>query len=148
MNHADKIRLRAKLNQAKVLTITGMSRQALNELMFNAAYSYLQEVLQTDAYGLEMIPQTKEFWSWWSIEWSRIDQIFLNKIRKDARVHICTIEHPYNGQLHGCFSQADLQKFYLLYHQISPENIFINSSVMEASCHQMIMQVAGAVRIF
>lgn len=148
MSHADTIRLKNKVLAAKIQTLTGISSEDLGELKFNSAYSYLEEILETDDYGMEVIPKTKQFWAWWSIEWGRIDQIFFNNIKTGYRHGLCQIDDPFTGNLKACYNQQDLLNYYLLYHEISEDNLLINAQVMDASCHQMIMEITGSVKFF
>ncbi|WP_157494128.1 hypothetical protein [Fulvivirga imtechensis] len=127
---------------AKVSMLTGISQDELSTMRFDAAYTYLEQVMEVDAYGMEHLPKTPQFWAWWCTEWNRIDQIFMYKIRKDLHIGICVIEDPRNGQLWAMYSKADLAKYYRIYHAISHDNIHINSSVMHASAHTMIKELA------
>lgn len=125
MSLTSKARSHQRLVKAKVSTLTGYSAENLFALTVETAYTYLKQVWRTDAYGMEMLPKTPEFWAWWRIEWARIDERFLKDMESRPNR-----DHMY------------YQTYYQHYHRAELDNIHMNSTVMEASAHRLIKQLA------
>lgn len=60
-----------------VCAITGLTAEQLNEMRYEAAYTYLQEVIGTDSYGMQELPKTPEFWAHWRRVWYAFDEQLL-----------------------------------------------------------------------
>lgn len=142
MNQAKKIRQQHRLTRAKIVTVTGLCIEHINEMYYEGAYDYLRNVLMADDYGLDVLPKTSEFWAWWRTEWHRIDVIFLNNIRTDMKVGKCTIQSPDDATHWAVYSPTDLAAHYIDYHEANHANVYINSAVMQASYHQLIKKLA------
>lgn len=69
--------------QTLIQAYTGITPEVQAQYRFNQAYSWLEQVLETDQYGLEMLPLQPGFWSWWGAHWTGIDQAFIDSIRVD-----------------------------------------------------------------
>jgi hypothetical protein len=143
MNQADKLRQRNKLLRAKILQLTGISLEDQAEMCFEGAYSYLENVLHTDSYGMQHLPRTSEFWAWWECEWAKIDQLFIDSIRTDLLpTGACVVEHPVSGNHYYAEREEVRAKMFRVYHEANEENMVINSAVMNASAHKLIKELA------
>ncbi|MEQ9426989.1 MAG: hypothetical protein RJQ09_21385 [Cyclobacteriaceae bacterium] len=55
-----------------------MPLEAIYRLRFETAYTYLEQVLGADVFGLHRLPRTSLFWGHWRREWYKIDKAVLN----------------------------------------------------------------------
>jgi hypothetical protein len=143
MTNAQAYKKREQENRDAVKSWLKLTDDEATNLFIDTAYEYLRNVLGTDAYGLEHLPKTSEFWMWWRLEWNRIDAIFLSCLTTDSRWYATIIdrdtETPYKvANVH------DLQKWYEIYHEASLDNRYINSSVVRAGAHSVIKAIANA----
>lgn len=119
--------------------------EQLNTMVFDGAYDYLQNIFGTDAYGLQHLPKTSEFWAWWRMEWNRIDALFLNAISHKYSAEYpqwyCVIRDRDTDYLHAVYNCNGLRTWYIAYHEASMSNRFLNSSVVRAGAHQMINSI-------
>lgn len=106
-----------------VCRTTDISPEDLNELRFNAAYEYLEQIIGTDTYGLEQIPRTSEFWAHWRLLWLRIDQqIYFGG---DDCPAIITDQDPDTAR-----------RLYLAYHEQNDRQYQLNSTLIDTAWHE------------
>jgi len=79
MTHIELITQQMKATRARVRELTGLTNDALNEMIFEGAYAWLESI-GSDAYGLEHLPKTAEFWGFWKQEWHTVDAAFVQHI--------------------------------------------------------------------
>lgn len=134
----------------QVLSWLQMGDHQLSELIFEQAYEYLEKVFGTDAYGMEQLPKTTEFWTWWRMEWNQIDRMFLEAIKVQYKAEYpewyCVIADRDTGDLGAVHTVKELHRHYLHYHEASMSNRFINSSTVRAHAHDMINSIIAGSR--
>ena len=140
MTNAQAFKIREQQNRDAVKKWLKLTDDEASNLFIDTAYDYLKNVLGTDAYGLEHLPKTSEFWTWWRLEWNRIDSIFLNCIREDERWY-CSIVDRDSSTWYKVDDVYFLREWYNIYHEASMDNRFINSSVVRAGAHSVIKNI-------
>ena len=142
MTRVQEYKQREQRQRAQVVQWLGITEETLNELIYEGAFDYLRNVFGTDAYGMEHLPKTKEFWTWWRMEYNRIDGIFLNAIGHEYLSQYpqwyCVIQKRDSDVFDPIYSVDQLRKEYTKYHEASMRNRFINSSTVRAGAHDMI----------
>lgn len=116
-------------NRQAICTLCNVTPEQINEVCFEHAYAYLEKVIRYDKKGIELLPQTAQFWTWWKMEWYRIDKLFLD-------------------DLFGTLSYAIADKpdkvweYYLKAHRIEPDNEFLNMPQMR-QVYWLLKKAAG-----
>lgn len=146
MTNAEAYKKREQENRKAVKNWLKLTEDEMTNLFIDTAYDYLRNVLGTDAYGLENLPRTSEFWSWWRLEWNRIDAIFLCNIREDDRWY-CSIVDRDSNHLYKVDGVAFLRDWYALYHEASMDNRYMNSSVVRAGAHSVIKHIISNAKV-
>lgn len=117
---------------------TGLSVGTQAQYRFDQAYSWLEQVLETDQYGLEMLPLQPGFWSWWGSHWTGIDQAFVDSIRVDPsgmiQVRVAGAEN-----FSRAISEPHLAAIWRDYHSI--RYVKGNQALIRQSFHQYIKKI-------
>jgi hypothetical protein len=148
MSLIDQLKQREQRNRTELLTLLKMDEEKLNMSIFEGAYEYLEKVFGTDAYGLKHLPNTAEFWTWWRMEWAKIDSIFLLAIHERvpdmpiyAEVLYIIRDRDNERGTTLIKSIRQLREEYYHYHEASMQNRYINSSIMRGGAHNMITAI-------
>ena len=110
-----------QLTGQEVQAITGLAQDDISRLQFEAAYEWLQ-FIGCDAYGLEHIPRTKEFWSFWRNEWYKIDREFLRHYLQ--------------------WGYSNTREWYGWFHSVAADHDYLNSTVIHAAYHRVVKDLA------
>lgn len=124
----------------QICGLTGISMDELSVLRFNTAYDFLSEVMGVDAYGLEVMPKTPLFWNWWSTEWMRVDDRFMENLRFDIKQGGYFMVMP-DGMQVNADSQARRLACWKEYHEASNSNYYISRELVELSYHNLIKEI-------
>ncbi|MEO9475840.1 MAG: hypothetical protein ABJG41_09905 [Cyclobacteriaceae bacterium] len=124
----------------QILSLTGLNQEELNELRFNTAYEFLRDIMGVDEYGLEVMPQTPLFWSWWRNEWFRVDERFLSNLRYDTNQGDQYLIMPDRTQ--ACAHSQELRlEGWKRYHEASETNYYMSREILELSYHKLIKRI-------
>jgi hypothetical protein len=123
-----------------IKAFTALSPETQAQYQFEQAYRWLEVVLETDQYGLEMLPLQPGFWSWWGTHWNAIDQAFIDSIKvgSDGKIQV---------RLAGAenFSQAKSEQHLALiwqdYHSI--RYVRGNQALIRSSFHTYIKHLVN-----
>lgn len=151
MSWVAKIKEREIKNREELLHLLKVKESQMSSLFFEVAYEYLENVFGTDAYGVEHIPQTAEFWTWWKMEWAKIDSIFLHAISHDDdeayEGALCILRDRDNVNIKVVIRNIhQLRNAYRIYHEATMQNRYINSGVVQAGMHKMMNSVINRDR--
>lgn len=118
--------------RALIMEHCGYTEDELNELIFNTAYRYLEDVLALPAAAISAHTANADFWSWWQLEWNRIDKIFNNNVYADPRppYALCAVLDRENDILYAVYSAEQLRHMYEQYHEASMRNRHMNSAIV------------------
>ena len=143
MTVVEILKKREAEDRANLLKLLQMSEEELNVKIFEGAYEYLEHVFGTDAYGMDHLPKTPQFWTWWRREWAKIDAVFLHA------VEVSPERFRYPGTLWAVRDRDNtecrcivrelhaLREQYEYYHEASMSNRYLNSEIVRAGMHQM-----------
>lgn len=130
--------------------LTGMDAEELAAHKFEMAYRYLEEIIGTDAYGMEQIPQTDLFWGHWMMVWYRLDVLIMEGDSETTpliRYDIGMQEYYYtaDGNEYRCHSSRQIRQIYLDHH--SAAGMQLNRAVVNEGWHQYIKSLNGQNKI-
>jgi hypothetical protein len=150
MTNAQAYKKREQENKEKVLRWLKMSDEDHFDLVVDTALEYLKNVLHVNAYGLEYLSKSTDFWTWWRIEWNRIDTLFLDALKPHDDWYVTIIDRD-SDRPYKVDSAEDLRSWYSVYHEASMENRFINAAVVRATAESMLkgirLQVASSKEV-
>jgi hypothetical protein len=138
--------------RARVLSILRITEDELAAMIFEEAYQYLEKVFGTDAYGLDHLPKTSEFWVWWKKNWHDIDSVFVGALDfdmcSDNSDILCTIRVRDNSEFYEAVRNVnELRQHYEHYHEASICNRYLNSTVVRAGMHNMIDSIINKQKV-
>ena len=122
---------------AEICALTGLSWEELNTIRFETAYEFLEKVMGVDAYGLEVMPKTSQFWNWWSNQWLRVDELYVSNLRFDVRQSTHYLEMRDRVQVNAESEERRLA-YWKDYHEASRENYYIDEQLVHLTYHQLI----------
>lgn len=125
---------------AEICALTGLSWEELNTIRFDTAYEFLEKVMGVDAYGLEVMPQTSQFWRWWVNQWLRVDELYLTKLRFDLHQGSHFLMMRDNTQVNADTEERRLA-YWKDYHEASTDNYYIDEQLVNLTYHQMIKTI-------
>jgi hypothetical protein len=137
MTNAQAYKKREQENKDKVRSWLEISDADHFDLVVDTAFEYLKNVLGVDAYGLEYLPKSPEFWTWWRMEWNRIDALFLDAIGPHDDCYASIVDRDSDTRFE-VYTADDLLRWYTIYHEASMENRFINAAVVRATAESML----------
>jgi hypothetical protein len=135
------LKKREAKNRASLLELLQISEEELNEKIFEGAYEYLKHVFGTDAYGMEHLPQTTQFWAWWKLEWAKIDAVFLAAVEPCKRASWSIRDRDNTNGKYIVYELHDLREHYEYYHEASMANRYLNSDIVRAGMHKMVKDI-------
>lgn len=121
MTRAEQLHKEIECTTQEVMEITGLSEDEISRMVFDSAYEWLQHI-GCDAYGLEHVPATKEFWSFWRHEWYKVDRNFIRHWLQ--------------------YGNANTRQLYIHFHNASDSNEYLNSAVIHAAYHRVVKDLA------
>lgn len=148
MTVVQQLKQRNERNRKLLLQLLDITEEQMNEKLFEGAYEYLENIFGTDAYGMKHLPKTSEFWTWWQMEWAKIDSIFIAAIddatpetyAQDGIMYKVRDRDNERGKWR-IKSKEELTDHYLFYHEANMKNRYINSDIMHAGAHAMIKEI-------
>lgn len=126
--------------QSLITAFTGLSTEQQAQASFESAYVWLDQVLQTDPYGLEMLPLQPGFWPWWTKHWGLIDAGFLESVRVDPSGMI-SYRKPGEETWFLARSEQHMAVIWQEFH--NPRYVRGNRALLERSFHQYIKELVS-----
>lgn len=126
--------------QEIIASQTGLSVGDQALYCFDQAYVWMENTLQTDQYGLEMLPLQPGFWPWWRTHWEAIDKAFLS-----SRIHMSGrefIQLPGQNQYKMITTPLQLVDIWELYHDTS--YVRGNRDLLEKIFHRYIKETVAS----
>lgn len=143
MTIIETIKLREQQNRKLLLELLMITDEELTAKVFAGAFEYLEKVFGTDAYGMEHLPRTPQFWAWWTRQWNDIDSVFLGAIERHHE-GIYIIRSRDNELSRYCLHSIEsLREHHEYYHQAHMNNRYLNSNIVRAGMHKMIESIVN-----
>jgi len=146
MTLVETIKKREQQNRKTLLELLQISEDDLALQIFEGAYEYLEKVFGTDAYGLTHLPKTSQFWTWWKMEWNKIDHIFVSAVEehRTPKGIAYKVRDRDNTQIYCvCHNVQHLRDEYTYYHEAHMNNRYLNSDIVRAGMHNMIDSIVN-----
>lgn len=141
MTVVEIIKQHEQANSKLLLELLKVSQEELNEKVFAFAYEYLEKVFGTDAYGMEYLPKTPQFWTLWTKHWKEIDSVFIGAVESHHE-GLYIIRSRDNELSSYCINSVEaLRAHYDYYHQAHKNNPYLNNNVVDAGMHEMIKSI-------
>ena len=112
-----------------ILRLTGLSDHEYEVMLFEHAFAYLDYVLPEDEEAQKLLADNKHFWTWWTCQWERRNQVVLSRFNFTDPLMVPSV-----------LVRRRAQASYEFTHQVSEINILINRHVMR-STFQMVRKL-------
>lgn len=128
-------------NNQLITAFTGLTDSQQCEYCFESAYVWLEQVLEPDRYGMEMLPLQASFWTWWIRHWTMIDQGFIDSVSVEPSGQIL-VRLPGQDGWRAARSEGQLATIWLEYH--NPRFVRGNQELLRSSFHQYIKNLVNS----
>lgn len=120
--------------KAQIAEETGVSIEDQAVYCFEAAYTWMAQVLGADIHGLEMLPLQPGFWPWWTTHWNAVDRAYITSRIQFAGHDL--IQVPGTQQYKPLKHRLAVLDLWETYHD--PHYVRGNKALLEKSFHQYI----------
>ncbi|MFN7703459.1 MAG: hypothetical protein ACK5OS_02465 [Chryseotalea sp.] len=146
MTYLEKVKQREAEIRNHIISWLDITEERYNNMLFESGFEYLQNVLKTDAYGMDHLPKSKAFWNMYIIDvWNPIDKAFLEAFNQEMMAEYpqwyCVVKDRDSFLLQAVKSKAQLRALYEHYHACEFSNPVIAKQNLTAQQHSVMKAI-------
>lgn len=136
--HTDKTKNKLAEGREMALTFVGIEDDVYDKMFFDTAVEWAERFVYNQESASYILSQSM-FWGWWSLEFNRVQEKFLEYFHFDGNGNI-SLAVKTNGVIEHFYDAEDKIKFFMKYMSDTMQECQSNTTIMELSFHKAIKQ--------